>query len=241
MKDPAYLDDVTVELVDIMGTDRDIMQAARVSVVGANLAEDGSDTAAERLINYLLTNKHGSPFEHTALKFYVKAPIFVFREFHRHRIGFSYNEISGRYAELPGEFYLPKPTRPMFNSGTSARPEFEITDESAQKDAHDIVQFYSMRAYKDAWSAYQNMLKAGVANEVARIVLPVGIFSQMYVTCNARSIMNFLSLRTHDVTATHVSRPQHEIELVARKMEAIFAEHFPLTYKSFSKNGRVAP
>jgi thymidylate synthase (FAD) len=239
MTDITYLDDVEVTLSASVGSDTSIVQAARVSVVGENeLLLDSEITARDKgLIAYLAREKHGSPFEHNSMTFYVKAPIFVFREFMRHRVGFSYNELSGRYAKLPAEFYVPNADRPLVNAGSSSKPELVPGDEDQYKavtDAHDY-------AYQAAWTAYQNMLDAGIANEVARSVLPVGTYSQMYVTCNARSLMSFLSLRTHDKSAVHVSRPQLEIEMVARKMEAIFAEQFPITYAEFVKNGRVAP
>lgn len=232
----TFLDDVEVGLIDKMGTDLSIVQAAQVSLKGENEV-DLSDSKPAGLINYLLREKHGSPFEHATLKFYVKAPIFVFREFHRHRIGWSYNEMSGRYTKLRPEFYVPKASRPLQNIGTSARPEFAPGDATMLDAVGEILP----DVYAHAWAAYEEMLEAGVANEVARAVLPVGIYTQMYATCNLRSLMNFLSLRTKDERARHLSRPQHEIELVARKMEAIFAEKFPLTYTSYNENGRVAP
>lgn len=229
----TFLDDVTVSLIRNAGGDESVVQAARVSVEGANEIQEGGD----RLINYLMRKKHGSPFEHNMMTFYVKAPIFVFREFHRHRVGWSYNEMSGRYTVLPPEFYIPKPDRKLVNVGTSANPRFEPGTED---QVHGLG-FALETVYTTAWEAYQVLLKNGIANEVARLVLPVGIMSQMYATCNARSLMNFLALRTADERATFPSNPQHEINLVASKMETIFAELFPLTYKSFNDNGRVAP
>jgi len=234
MTEITFLDDVTVELVDSMGGDLSVARAAQVSLKGQN---DPNPEKMEGLIKYLMREKHGSPFEHNAFTFYVKAPIFVFREFQRHRIGFSYNEMSGRYTKLLPEFYVPNATRPLVNVGSSAKPEFEPgTDEQ-----YNTLDAYTKNLYTFAWDAYESMLDEGVGNEVARTVLPVGIYSQMYVTANARSIMSFLSLRTRDDRATHLSRPQHEIELVAREMEAIFAEKFPITYEAYNANGRVAP
>ena len=92
-----------------------------------------------------------------------------------------------------------------------------------------------------AFEAYQRMLEAGVAREVARIVLPLNIFSSMYVTVNARSLMNFLSLRTKREGTHFPSFPQREIEMCAEKMENAFRELMPLTYAAFNANGRVAP
>ena len=226
--------DIEVQLIDSMGSDSSIVQAARVSVQGANhpTVNEGG-----KLINYLLKHKHGSPFEHNSMTFFVKAPIFVFREFQRHRIGFSYNEMSGRYTELPNEFYYPTSERPLINIGTSSHPVMAPAEPRIQDAVHDELAI----AYRRAWDSYQDLLGLGIAKEVARLVLPVGIMSQMYVTCNARSLMHFLSLRTHVETAQHVSNPQYEIEMVAKRMEIIFADLFPVTYSSYNENKRVAP
>lgn len=240
--DLTILDVPQVDLLDYMGSDSEICDAARVST---NNFERKSAEVDQKLINYLLKNKHGTPFEHAAMKFYVSAPIFTFREFHRHRIGFSYNEMSGRYTELPSEFYIPDMKRPLINFGTSAHPDYRLptTHEEFEKQAelwivmHDFV----FDAYEHSWEAYKRMLDAGIAKEVARIVLPVGIYSRMYVTCNPRSLMNFLSLRIEDEKAAHVSHPQYEIQQVAKKMEFEFMRSFPMTYKAYIDNGRVAP
>lgn len=234
MTEITFLDDVEVELVQNVGGDLSVARAAQVSLKGQN---DPDPEKMTGLINYLVREKHGSPFEHNSMTFYVKAPIFVFREFHRHRVGWSYNEMSGRYTKLLPEFYVPAYERPLVNIGTSAKPEFASGTENQFWDTEEALK----SSYEVAWDNYEALLSRGVANEVARSVLPVGIYSQMYATANARSIMNFLSLRTKDERATHYSRPQHEIELVARKMESIFAEHFPITYEAYNKYGRVAP
>lgn len=233
----TFLDDVTVELIRHMGDDDSVVQAAQVSVTGENEA-DLTEERKAGLINYLLREKHGSPFEHNAMTFYVKAPIFVFREFQRHRIGFSYNEMSGRYTKLLPEFYMPGANRPLVNIGKNSKPEFaEGSTEQALAVGDSLQELYT-----HAWSQYEHLLDQGIGNEVARVVLPVGIYSQMYVTLNARSMMSFLTLRTQDERATHLSRPQYEIDvLTARKMEATFAKLFPVTYDSYNANGRVAP
>lgn len=244
MSDMEVFDDVAVKLVDHFGNDAAIVKAARVSTVGANevymdkelCVGDHLQRRDAGLINYLMREKHGSPFEHNAMTFYVKAPIFVFREFMRHRMA-SYNEMSGRYMELPGEFYIPGADRNLINIGTSSKPKMVPGDGlqylTMSKDA--------MEAYEFCWAKYQKMLNNGIANEVARIVLPVGIFSQMYVTMNLRSVFNFLSLRTQHEDAVHISRPQREIEMVAEKMEVEVERLFPVAYAAFNENGRVAP
>lgn len=242
MTNLTILDNVFTEHIDHMGGDYSITQAARVSTnneTQENLMEEfeRNKKRDEGLINYLMRKRHGSPFEQTALKFYVKAPIMVFREFHRHRIGFSYNEMSGRYTTLPAEFYIPSPDRKLVNMGTSANPKF--TTGSPEQVA--LVAKTLLYTYETAWEGYSTLLDAGIANEVARLGLPVGIFSRMYVTCNTRSLMSFLSLRTEDERATFPSNPQWEIQLVARQLEVEFARLFPVTHERFVANGRVAP
>lgn len=236
MTDLTIESDVTVHAIRVTATDDDVIQSAQVSVTGENEAEL-TDSRKDGLIKYLLREKHGSPFEHNQFKFYIKAPIFVFREFHRHRVGWSYNEMSGRYTELPGEFYIPGPDRKLKQVGTSAHPSFE----PAEPEVYEYLYNELMDAYEEDWARYQRLLDKGIPNEVARISLPVGIMSQMYATTNARGLMNFLALRTKDERATFPSNPQWEIELVARKMEEVLAEAMPITYKYFNEFGRVAP
>lgn len=228
----TILPDVEVELLAFQGSDESIADAARVSNIG-----EADRKRDKGLINVLLEKKHGSPFEHTFLKFYVKAPIFVFREFHRHRIGFSYNEMSGRYTELLPEFYTPSINRPLVNAGTKMRPNF-VPGTMTQFAEMDNILYIS---YKQAWDHYQELLALGIANEVARAVLPVGIMSQMVVSCNVRSLLHFLSLRTDDSRATFPSKPQYEIQLVALKMEESLAALFPIVYDAYNAHGRVAP
>jgi len=172
----------------------------------------------------------------------VKAPIFVFREFHRHRIGFSYNEMSGRYTELLPEFYIPSEDRPLVQQGRAGAYEFVAGSHDQWRDMRASME----NAYYVAWGEYQDMLHDGVAKEVARMVLPVGIFSQMIVTCNARSLMSFLSLRTKNPGSAFPSYPQAEIEMVADQMgadqmEAAWENLMPVTAAAFTANGRVAP
>lgn len=233
MSEIKILDDVEVELLDSMGDDRSVIEAAQVSHTA--ITDQTKPVYPNRFINALVRQKHGSPFEHNSMKFRIKAPIFVFREFMRHRIGFSYNEISGRYAKSAGEFYIPKPNRPMVpeEGSTSMRPSFEAYQtESFQSDVWETME----SAYTVAWHSYEQMLMAGIAKEMARSVLPVGMYSEMIVTCNARSLMAFLALRTSDAGTSY---PQHEIELVAKEMEAIFHEIFPITHEAFIQYGRV--
>jgi thymidylate synthase (FAD) len=230
--------DVTVEKVKSNAHDCDVMWAARVSTVGQRSLDEYFDDDREKgLINFLMRDRHGSPFEHNSMTFFVQAPIFVFREFMRHRVGFSYNEESGRYRELQPVFYVPGPDRKLVQQGKPGKYQFVQGIPSQQQLAVDTM----TRAYEDAYEAYQLLLADGVAREVARSVLPVGTYSSMYVTCNARSLMNFLGLRTTHPDAKVPSFPQREIEMVAEQMETLWAALMPLTHAAFNANGRVAP
>ena len=224
--------DITVKLVRSMASDDMVVQAAQVSVKG----ENNPKTIPERLIRYLMTSRHGSPFEHNAFTFFVEAPIFVFREWHRHRIA-SINEMSGRYTELIPKFYTPGSDRKMQNVGTSARPEFE--EGTYEQKRH--METSDRRIAQECWNEYQARRDAGIANELARTCLPVGVYSQMYWTVNARSLMNFLSLRVDSNESAIRSRPQWEIQMGAEQIEAAFAEKMPITHKAFVASGRIAP
>lgn len=226
-----YRHDVSVDLVSAMASDDIVVKAARVST-GAG--DDKSRDAG--LINYLMRDRHGSPFEHAVFTFRIEAPIFVFREFMRHRMA-SYNEESGRYKELEPVFYVPNGTRNLIQIGKPGAYEFLPGTEKQE----DLVIDAIIKASTDSYNHYQELLDAGIAREVARMVLPLNIFSSMYVTMNARSLMNFLSLRVKDDNSLFPSFPQREIEMVAEKMEAIFSGWMPATHASFIKNRRVAP
>ncbi len=233
-----FRDDVTVELVKASASDSDVIWAARVSTAGENsldeINQDPSRSAG--LINYLARERHGTPFEHTSMTFFISAPIFVFREFMRHRIA-SYNEESGRYRELNPVFYIPSPERKLVQIGKTGAYTFI----DGSKEQFDITVAAMKETYALAYANYKKMLDVGVAREVARAVLPVGLYSSMYVTMNARALMNFLSLRTSRAGSHFPSYPQREIEMVAEKMEAHFEQLMPITYGAFQKSGRIAP
>lgn len=226
-----FRSDMTVELIDSMGNDQSIVRAARVSS-GSKSDESTKDIG---LINYLMRDRHGSPFEHAVFTFRIEAPIFVFREFQRHRIA-SYNEESGRYKQLEPVFYVPAHDRKLIQVGKPGAYTFE--DGTMQQ--HWEADFYSKEIARHAYKAYETQLELGIAREVARMVLPLNIYSSMYVTMNARSLMNFLSLRSLK-QGTYPSFPQSEIADVADQMEAFFHKLMPETFKAFINNGRVAP
>ncbi|KNB51218.1 FAD-dependent thymidylate synthase [Streptomyces caatingaensis] len=236
---PTFRSDVTVELVKHSAADTDVLWAARVSTAGGQSLEEitKDPERSEGLINFLMRDRHGSPFEHNSMTFFVSAPIFVFREFMRHRVGWSYNEESGRYRELRPVFYVPGRDRRLVQEVRPGKYVFVEGTEEQHRTATRAME----QTYRDSYAAYQEMLAAGVAREVARSVLPVGLFSSMYATCNARSLMHFLTLRTQHETAAVPSFPQREIEMVGELMEAEWARIMPLTHAAFNRNGRVAP
>ncbi len=236
--DITFRSDMTVELVKHAASDADVIWAARVSTKGEQTLADinGDAGRSAGLINFLMRDRHGTPFEHSSMTFYVSAPIFVFREFMRHRT-FSYNEESGRYRKLQPVFYVPGPERKLVQSGKPGA--YVFTDGSPEQ--HAVVTSTVESACRQSYEAYLEMLEAGIAREVARTVLPVGLYSSMYATCNARALMNFLSLRVRDPDAAFPSFPQREIEMVAEQMETLWAGLMPLTHAAFERNGRVCP
>lgn len=219
-------------------SDLDVVNAARVSFAkesGWESGEDGTHILGdtdEKVLRFLLAGKHGTPFEHNFFKFHIRAPIFIFREWHRHRIGVSINEESARYSPLSGDFWYPAidggwRTQIGKPGAYSYEPlPYGITVMGYEDKMKAVYDF--------AYETYQFYLAEGVAKEIARAVLPVGIYSQMIWSCNARSLMNFLALRNHNAAL-------RELRLYAEAMEKIFAEIMPITHDAFVENGRVAP
>lgn len=231
---------IDVSLVQAVGSDSSVIAAAKVSVDGAASFDIMDREASSGLIRYLMKQRHGTPFEHASMTFFVRAPIFVWREWHRHRIGWSYNEESGRYKTLDPVFYLPDRDRPMMkvDGWKPGRPKFTRCE--SEETFANLCE--SLRVnYRAAYQAYQFNLSLGIDPGLARDCLPVGIYSSCWVTCNPRSLMAFLSLRTHEPTAFAVSYPLWEIEMAARQLEAEFARVFPITYSAFQEFGRTAP
>lgn len=233
---------ITVRLIQKVGGDLTIVRAARVSTTGeAEAAEQSRETPEDqqKLISYLMQHRHGSPFEHGLMTFFVHAPIFVWREWHRHRIQ-SFNEESGRYKTLDPVFYVPPRDRPMMkvDGWKPGRPKFERCEADHLYDAL-VSRFRS--AYQVAYETYEWNLRDGIDPGLARDCLPVGIYSSCWVTVNPRSLMAFLSLRTHEPEAKAVSYPLYEIEVAARQCEEIFKSGWPMTWEAWNDCGRVAP
>lgn len=230
----TFRNDFDVVLVDSMGDDHRVCQAARVSTQGA---ESYTSEESAGLINFLMSNRHGSPFEHGLMTWMVSAPIFVWREFMRHRIA-SYNEESGRYKQLEPTFYVPARERPLTQVGKAGAYDYVPGSDEQYKYMETFFQESALTEY----TRYDFLLnEQGVAKEVARMYLPLAIYSTAYVTMNTRGLMNFLSLRTKSDDSTYKSFPQYEINQVANQMEQHFQEKFPLVHTAFVKAGRVQP
>ncbi len=238
MAELIFKSDIDVEHVAHMGNDQMIANAAWVSTKG--MRETPSDPAKVKgLLKFLMQKRHGTPFECSSLCVRVHAPIKVWREWHRHRVGWSYNEESGRYKALDPIFWIPPRERPMIRPEgfKSSRPAFDFaTDEEYEQTVEDLT-----RAYQVCYGSYEDMLENQVDRGLARDVLGVGIFSACYCTANPRSIMHFLELRTKRADAKRPSDPLWEIAYAANKLEVIFAEHWPLTHRLWNENGRQAP
>ena len=235
MSDITFRSDMTVDLIDSMGNDDSVIRSAKVSTMTDTTVDDMSTAGKEKFIDFLVSNRHGSPFESVLFTFRIEAPIFVWREFMRHRVA-SYSESSGRYTELKPVFYVPDEDRKLVQVGKPG--EYTFTDGGAsQKSAVECL----MRTNSiDAYGGYQYLLDCGVAREVARMVLPLNIYSTAYVTMNLRSLTNFLSLRRNVEGQTVPSFPQREIEMVAELMEQHANSIVPITLDAFRRNGRVA-
>jgi thymidylate synthase (FAD) len=220
------LDHGFVRLDDAMASDLSVVNAARVSFARRKEAMDESDAG---LIRFLLRERHGTPFEHNAFRFHVRAPIFVAREWMRHRVG-SFNEFSMRYAKATDDFYVPEADDVRSQVGKPGAYSFEPVDAELAERTRDELQ----AVYDAAYGAYARLVELGVARELARSVMPVGAYTEFYWTVNARSLMNFVSLRAAEAA-------QREIRRYAEACERFLADRMPVTYEAFVAAGRVGP
>lgn len=218
------LDHGLIRLVDTMGSDLSAVRAARVSYDAAWRAGDDSGSD-ERLLNFMMSHKHTTPFEACAVSFEVKAPIFVFRQWHRHRTQ-SYNELSARYRPLPEEFYVPEPELIGVQSETDKQQRTinGEADISARIASNDI-----RLQNESAFKAYRSLLENGVPRELARSVLPCGTYSHMFCTMNLLNCMKFLTLRCD-------AHAQYEIRVYADAMLELIRPKFPVIIAAFEKH-----
>lgn len=216
------LDHGFVRLVDSMGSDLSVVRAARVSYdAGWRAGED--EKSDHRLINYLWRNHHSTPFESVTFTFEVKAPIFVFRQWHRHRT-WSYNELSARYKELPEEFYVPKVELIGEQSKDNKQVRSLNTDSDFSKRDHELM--YFEEHCKQAFALYRSLLESGWPRELARSVLPVNTYSHMFCTVNLLNLLKFVTLRDH-------GHAQWEIRTYAQAMKELITPIVPVTMKAF--------
>jgi thymidylate synthase (FAD) len=220
------LDHGFVRLDEAMADDLSVVNGARVSFARHKTEMDDSDAG---LIRFLMRDRHGTPFEHNAFRFHIRAPIFVAREWFRHRVG-SFNEFSMRYARATDDFYVPEAEDVRTQVGKPGAYSFEpVSDEVAETTREELRQ-----VYETAYATYERLVELGVARELARAVLPVGAYTEFYWTVNARALMNFLSLRNS-------GNAQREIRRYAEACERFLAERMPVTHEAFVASGRTAP
>lgn len=231
MNDIEFRSDMTVELTDSMGGDESIVRFARVTA-----GSTGSEKADQGLIRMLMRDRHGSPFEAPILQFRVECPIFVAREFFRHRIA-SYNEVSSRYQMLKPVFYVPGDDRPLQQTGKPGAYTFKPGSYLETK----TIQGEHRRMAEEAWLSYTRLMDKGIAREVARNVLPLSIYTSFYVNMNLRSTLNFLSLRWAHEKSVTPTFPLNEIEAAAKQMDALARLNSPVAMAAFDEFGRVAP
>src|ERR687888_1457676 len=220
------LDHGFVRLDDCMADDLSVVNGARVSFARRKEEMDESD---QGLIRFLMRERHGTPFEHNSFRFHIRAPIFVVREWMRHRVG-SFNEFSLRYAKATDDFYVPEAEDVRSQVGKPGAYSFEaVSDEVAEETLEKL-----RAVYGHAYATYQELVELGVARELARCALPVGAYTEFYWTVNARSLMNFVSLRNAETA-------QREIRRYAEACERFLEQLMPVTHEAFVANGRVAP
>jgi thymidylate synthase (FAD) len=250
------LDHGYVKLVEAWGSDERIIESARMSTGKGFLGwgpihtqacldadeldrspaasfictcPDGPKAGDEKLLRFLWENKHSTPFEMAGMTIEVQAPIFVFREWHRHRVPFGYSEMSARYTPLPDLNYVPTIERLMVNSKTNKQAGTvsgadELTEESAAKYIHELRHVYEVQQV-----LYEHALKIGVPKELARIHLPVGRYSRMRATSNLRGWLAFLTLRM-------APGAQYEIRVYANAVGDLIKQKFPRTWELFAES-----
>jgi thymidylate synthase (FAD) len=222
----AVLDHGFVRLDDAMASDLSVVNSARVSFGRRKEEMDESD---EGLVRFLMRDRHGTPFEHNAFRFHIRAPIFVVREWMRHRVG-SFNEFSMRYAKATDDFYVPEADDVRSQVGKPGAYSFEPVDAELAEQTREELK----AVYDQAFETYERLVEAGVARELARSVMPVGAYTEFYWTVNARALMNFVSLRAAESA-------QREIRRYAEAVEVFLAEKMPVSHAAFVAAGRVAP
>ncbi|MCA1839271.1 MAG: FAD-dependent thymidylate synthase [Actinomycetota bacterium] len=219
------LDSGFVRLDAAEATDLSVVNGARVSFLQI---KDEIDDKDEGLIRFLMREKHASPFEHNLFRFHIRCPIAVGREWMRHRWS-SFNEHSLRYSEAIEDFYIPAAEQVRSQVGKPGAYRFEPVDGDTAVQVQEMLR----KQYESAWESYKSLLDLGVAKELARLVLPVGLYTEFYWSVNARALMNFISLRNAEAA-------MWEIRQYGEAVETFFADVMPVTHAAFVEFGRAA-
>lgn len=227
--DISVLDKGFVHLKDVYGSDLTVVNFARVSFGKQKSLFDESDA---KLCNYLAEHEHTSPFRSCGLVFHVKMPIFVMRQFIRHRLGVEVNEISGRYVEFAeDEFYVPEKFR-LQSTSNKQGSETSEPPEVFQKDYFTITQEELLNTYidgcKQQMKTYRNMLSYGIAKEMARMCLPLSLYTEYMVFMSLQAVGHFCRLRFD-------GHAQKEIQQYALAFNQIALEQFPYSYSALMK------
>src|SRR4030095_5551156 len=205
------LDHGFVRLDDAMADDLSVANSARVRF---GRRKEGLGGRERGLSAFLMRDRHGTPFEHNAFRFHIRCPIFVAREWFRHRVG-SFNEFSMRYARATDDFYVPEPDDVRTQVGKPGAYSFEPVDPELAERTREELQ----AVYETAFATYERLVEAGVARELARSVLPVGAYTEFYWTVNARALMNFVSLRAAETAQREIRRHAAAVEtVIARRI-----------------------
>lgn len=211
------LDHGFLRVVDWMGTDERIAESARISYKSPSKGAEQD----EKLIHYLWKNLHMSPFEQCSVTFNIKMPIFIMRQFVRHRT-FKINEVSARYTELPSEFYIPEVWRKQ-DTKNKQGSDGEFSENMNWAFSSDLS-----RNCEKSYEYYQSMIKHGVSREMARMILPVNIYTEIYVNCDLRNLLNFVQLRED-------SHAQYEIQVYGKAIKSVLEELYPMTMRAYEK------
>ena len=217
-----------VRYIDHLGSDLDILEAARISYKSPSKGE----VQDKKLLRYLFTHKHTSPFEMVKIKFNIKMPIFVMRQYVRHRMQ-NLNEVSARYTELPNEFFVPEKWRYQdkvnkqgsLDMGPTWDP---VVDVMSQETASQVTRRFHAEAYR----VYESLLKVGIAREQARMVLPVSIYTEIYCCWDLNNLIKFFTLRDDP-------HAQGEHQDYAKAMKQLTAECFPWTMEIYEETQAV--
>lgn len=212
------LDHGYVKYIDHMGSDMRVVEAARVSYDGRSKGEE----ADKKLLFYLYKNRHTSPFEMLKVTLEIKLPIFVMRQYVRHRMQ-NLNEVSARYTELPEEFYVPKKWRKQDTKNKQGS-----TSEEFSEGLNSAMLTNLENNNSACYTLYKELIGRGVAREMARMVLPVNIYTKAYVTWDMKNLLHFITLRDD-------SHAQAEIQEYGKAIKVIVTELFPWTMEAYNK------